>query len=449
MRVTVLNLARQLGQDAGALSVACKGADVILGCEAIRSNGSPLVVSELLPAGWEVYQDTDSPARAGSFVAWRLSTMEQRGEGEHVQASRASMPGEIPAVRPRFIAHIPLRERSTGDTRTYAAFHAPLRTTGRQEEFYGRLVIFAKNHPRAVLGGDCNRPHANVADLLVRLSVGAEVMGIFVPASLRVADTPDTTHPGSDHPMVRATLTAPTRKEPDVTQVRLTRLAAVLREAGLKVVEIDGWQTRSRPESAGSFNPVGVLWHHTGGPADGKEYAEWLAKVGRSDLPAPLCQLSVGRDGTWYVCAAGRANHAGQARASGTVAAGDGNALYVGVECMNTGTEGWTRAQYASMVKGGAALGKMLGCTPNAQRAHKETSVTGKWDPGNLDMGKFRTDIAVAMNPAPQSTRVSRTRSRLLAALDHDDAKSIPTSRRFVRTLLATIRATTLRLPKE
>lgn len=177
----------------------------------------------------------------------------------------------------------------------------------------------------------------------------------------------------------------------------LTDLADVLRDAGLTVVEIDGWKTRGRPSSTGQFNPVGVLWHHTGTLQGGKEYAEWLAKVGRSDLPAPLVQTSVGRDGTWYICAAGRANHAGTAKPSGSVAGGDGNSLYVGVECQNNGAEGWSKAQYDSMVTGGAALGAFLHCTTAAQRAHKETSVTGKWDPGLLQMDKFRADIGAAM----------------------------------------------------
>ena len=209
-------------------------------------------------------------------------------------------------------------------------------------------------------------------------------------------------------------------------QVRLTALADDLRKGGLKVVEIAGWKTRSRPESAGGFTPVGVLWHHTGALANGEDYAEWLATVGRSDLPPPLCQLSIDRQGIVYVCAAGRANHAGVAKASGSVAAGDGNTLYLGVEVQNSGTEGWTETQYVAMVKTGAVLGlKTVGCTVNAQRAHYETSVTGKWDPGDpkgiplgnkrvLDMDKFRADVGAAMAPPPP--RIFPVRHRVVTA---------------------------------
>lgn len=169
-----------------------------------------------------------------------------------------------------------------------------------------------------------------------------------------------------------------------------------LRAAGLTVVVLPGWHIRGRPATTGGFDPVGVLWHHTGGSSDSREYVEWMTYTGRPEngLPAPLCQLAISRGGIVYVCAAGRANHAGKAQASGTVAAGDGNELYVGVECLNTGSEGWGRAQYDAMVITGRVLGDLLGCTPNAQRGHRETSVTGKWDPGLLDLDRFRTDLA-------------------------------------------------------
>jgi hypothetical protein len=197
-------------------------------------------------------------------------------------------------------------------------------------------------------------------------------------------------------------------------QRRLTDLPAVLRKAGLHVVEVPGWETRSRPESTGGFAPVGNLWHHTGAKdvnplsiEDDLAYARWLAEVGRSDLPAPLCQLSVGRDGTIYVCAAGRGNHAGSAKASGPVPAGDGNALYLGWECQNTGSEGWPGAQYEAMVKGAAATSAHYGWTATANRAHRETSLTGKWDPGRLDMDDFRADVADEMAAARQHERLT------------------------------------------
>lgn len=205
-----------------------------------------------------------------------------------------------------------------------------------------------------------------------------------------------------------------------MSQRRLTDLPTVLRKAGLHVVEVPGWQDFSRPESTGGFDPEGNLWHHTGAKdtnpvsiEDDFEYAKWLAQIGRSDLPAPLCQLSVGRNGTIYVCAAGRGNHAGVAKASGPVPSGDGNELYVGWECQNNGVEGWSGPQLEAMVKGGAATSKHYGWTAAANRGHKETSVTGKWDPGKLNMDDFREQIAEQM----RAMRVEARRAVLVDKL--------------------------------
>jgi hypothetical protein len=127
-------------------------------------------------------------------------------------------------------------------------------------------------------------------------------------------------------------------------------------EHGLKVVEIDGWQTRERPASTGGFAPVGVLCHHTASSSNGQAAIPLLVN-GRSDLPGPLCQLSLDRQGVVYVVAAGRANHAGVAKPSGTVAGGDGNVLYIGIEAQNEGTgEPWPKAQYDAYVTLCAAL---------------------------------------------------------------------------------------------
>lgn len=174
----------------------------------------------------------------------------------------------------------------------------------------------------------------------------------------------------------------------------LTDLAEAARKSGLKVVELDGWKRRGRPYSTGGFDPEGILVHHTGGESDSIDYVRWMTLDGRDDLPAPLCQIALSRKGIVYICAAGRANHGGTAKASGPMPAGDANELYIGIEAMNTGSEGWTKEQYEAYVKLCAALCEHYGWDASHVRAHKETSVTGKWDPGNLDMNEFRRAIA-------------------------------------------------------
>lgn len=187
-------------------------------------------------------------------------------------------------------------------------------------------------------------------------------------------------------------------------------LATTLRAAGLKVVEIDGWKTRGRPASTGEFRPVGVLNHHTGAfdgvgdPANDLTYANWLFKTGRPDLPPPLCQLSLSAEAVVYLGAAGRANHAGLAKASGSVASGDGNALYVGIEWMLSGKQPIPAKMYAAGATLNAVLLRVLGSSVQAVSCHYQTSVTGKWDIGDpngiplngtrvLDVPKFRRAV--------------------------------------------------------
>lgn len=179
-------------------------------------------------------------------------------------------------------------------------------------------------------------------------------------------------------------------------------LPARLRRHGLTVVEVDGWQTRGRPASTGGFDPVGVLCHHTASSSNGRAALPILVN-GRSDLPGPLCQLSLDRQGIVYIVAAGRANHAGVARPSGTVAGGDGNVLYIGIEAQNEGTgEAWPKAQYDAYTLLAAVLCvEITGNSAQTVRGHKETSTEGKIDPAGptpyeatFDMGKFRSRVA-------------------------------------------------------
>lgn len=232
-------------------------------------------------------------------------------------------------------------------------------------------------------------------------------------------------------------------------------LPKTLRAAGLKVVEVDGWQRRGRPASSGSFAPVGVLCHHTAGhdgigdPGDDLAYVRDVLVQGRSDLPGPLCQLALSAEGVVYVVAAGRANHAGKARASGTVAAGDGNALYIGIEAMNAGngSDVWEKAQYDAYVLLCAVLSlKVTGNSAETVRAHRETSVTGKIDPAGptpyertFDMDKFRARVAERMKASAPRPPVYPNIDAAGAALDRVTTKD-PKARRAVRIALRAIR---------
>lgn len=181
-------------------------------------------------------------------------------------------------------------------------------------------------------------------------------------------------------------------------------LAKRLRQAGLKVVEIDDWENRA---SAGGATFVGVLNHHTGaydGLGDAAQdlaYAKWMFLQGRSDLSPPLCNVALSAEGVVYLGASGNANHAGKAQASGSVAAGDGNRLYVGIEWMLSGTQPIPKGMYEAGVKLNGVLLDVLGNSVQTISCHYQTSVTGKWDIGDpngipfkghkvLDVPKFR-----------------------------------------------------------
>jgi N-acetylmuramoyl-L-alanine amidase len=132
----------------------------------------------------------------------------------------------------------------------------------------------------------------------------------------------------------------------------LTWLPEILEDAGLKVAEQPGWRTRGRGD-VGTIS--GVMCHHTAGPLTGVMPSLGIVTNGRSDLPGPLAQLCLGRDGTFFVVAAGRANHAGAGNWQGITT---GNSSFIGIEAENTGeTSGpkadpWPEKQLDPMFKG-------------------------------------------------------------------------------------------------
>lgn len=180
-----------------------------------------------------------------------------------------------------------------------------------------------------------------------------------------------------------------------------------LRAAGLTVVEVDDWRENGRDSGDG---PVGVLNHHTGSfdrigdLEDDLAYARWLFSKGRPDLAPPLCNLALSAEGTVYIGAKGRAHHGGMAKASGSVAAGDANILYVGIEWMLSGTQPIPAKMYRAGAILNAVLTLWMKNSVQTVSCHYQTSVTGKWDIGDpngiafgsakvLNVPKFRAAV--------------------------------------------------------
>jgi len=177
----------------------------------------------------------------------------------------------------------------------------------------------------------------------------------------------------------------------------LTWLAEVLEDAGLKVAEVAGWRTRGR----GDMGQIrGVICHHTAGPAAGNMPSLGIVTNGRPDLAGPLAQLGLGRDGTFYVVAAGRANHAGAGSWQGLTA---GNFSFIGIEAENVGTsaDAWPAVQMDAYHRGVAAILTKIDAPALMCAGHKEYALPKgrKTDP-SFDMNEFRTQVETFMSGA-------------------------------------------------
>lgn len=177
--------------------------------------------------------------------------------------------------------------------------------------------------------------------------------------------------------------------------MRLLDLADICRRAGLTVSEQPGWQRRGRDFPT---RPKSIVCHHTAGPAkarNSKDYPSLGVVVnGRAGLPGPLCQLGIGRSGTVYIVAAGRANHAGRVYDQRYA-----NAHSIGIEAENSGHEPWPEAQmnaYRTLVR---ALGDAYGISAPFVRGHKEIcKPRGRKPDPSFDMDAFRAAV-VSENP--------------------------------------------------
>lgn len=163
-------------------------------------------------------------------------------------------------------------------------------------------------------------------------------------------------------------------------------IAEACREAGLRVIEVQGWRERG----GASFTPRGVIIHHTAGPATGDMPSLPIIVAGRRDLPGPLAQFGLGRSGTVYVVASGRANHAGPGGWRGLT----GNASVWGIEAENTGRgEPWPTVQLDAYHLLVAVLCIRSAIDPAMVAAHREWTPR-KIDPTGIDPDAFRARVA-------------------------------------------------------
>lgn len=177
-----------------------------------------------------------------------------------------------------------------------------------------------------------------------------------------------------------------------------------LRAAGVVVREYPGWESRSNGQV--SAYEGGVV-HHTAtgfGVAVPGSGVGTLLVDGHRDLDGPLCNYAGNDDGSVTVIAAHPANHAG---ASGGRSMGPlptttrFNRHVLGLEIVYPGTQPMRDAQYRSALVWARVVADVVGRGDIQRvRAHAETSVTGKWDPGQapnrtIDMNAFRATARI------------------------------------------------------
>ena len=190
-------------------------------------------------------------------------------------------------------------------------------------------------------------------------------------------------------------------------------LPEVLSRAGLKVSLVPGWENRGRGDVGSIF---GVVCHHTVGPLTGNMPSlntlingrpARPARPGRPAqraLPGPLAQLGLARDGTYFVIAAGRANHAGEGSFRGIV---NGNSNLIGIEGENGGELNdfpWPEVQMEAYHRGVAAILKHVGRGAEFCCAHKEYAPRRKPLDTRFDMDEFRSAVSAILRgtaPAP------------------------------------------------
>ena len=154
--------------------------------------------------------------------------------------------------------------------------------------------------------------------------------------------------------------------------IYLTWLADVLRANGLSVVETNGWKTRARSSGGFPSTPLGVQWHHTASQTSPENDIHWQT-VGCPD--APVGNMTIMRDGSVWLVAAGAANTAGKGGpltlSRGTIPLDSANTRTVAIEAANSGVgEPWPQAQIDAYFATSNAINKQLGNLPSDVFTH-------------------------------------------------------------------------------
>lgn len=172
-----------------------------------------------------------------------------------------------------------------------------------------------------------------------------------------------------------------------------TWIPEVLRAEGLVCHIFDGASERGH----GDFGLIwGLIAHHMGSVG-----TSGPGSIALHPTLGLASQLYLGRNGEYTLCGVGIAYHAGQGSWPG-LPKNDANPRTIGIEAENSGTEGWSPVQYDAYVRGAGAILRALGYTSERGIGHKDWgAIQGKWDPGGMDMNKFRRDVQAVIDRRP------------------------------------------------
>jgi hypothetical protein len=197
----------------------------------------------------------------------------------------------------------------------------------------------------------------------------------------------------------------------------ITECAAAWRSYGARVTFEPAWESRGNGYQG---NYEGCLIHHTASPSSPVRPFPTRSVLinGRADLAGPLCNVAgpwCSPDAPWlHVIAAFPSNNAGASggRSMGPLpVTGLFNPRVLGLEIDYAGTVPMAPGQRLSALIFARGVTQVLGRSVEFCRAHAETSVTGKWDPGEapgqtISMTAFRRDAA-ALTPAEETLIVN------------------------------------------
>lgn len=208
------------------------------------------------------------------------------------------------------------------------------------------------------------------------------------------------------------------------TPMTAAKFLAALKAEGLEVEETPGWRTHNRNHKGKNGPHNGVMIHHTAGHESGS--TEFMRR-GTNPLPGPLCQGLIHKSGLVSLIGWGRCNHAGGGdpdvlaavvaerhplpatnEHDGSAGSVDGNARFIGYECVNLGNgkDPWPLIQLEAIARAAAAVCRVYGWSVNSVIRHMDWS-DWKPDPRGVDWNKMRARITEILKGKPNATPIS------------------------------------------